>query len=218
MKKVLIILVCLLLVVGCSSKKEETKEEVKEKFVLEKIDDSKDLVYETDYKSVEVSNKPYELKILTVNIKGENIENVNKELKNFVVNSFKNYQVYEGILVQGNVINHDYYVTDDYISIIQRYYMSVDTMVGDKKENVYVISLKTGRTLDNEAILKEFDLSKDDLEKKVTNKLDSTEADFELMNFKQGEYNLYINGDNKLCIIFNVEEDLQTIKKELILD
>ena len=123
MKKVFIIAFCLLLLVGCNKKEEvvEKKESVVD-FVLEKIDSSKEYVYYSDYREVVFKEENYLYKYPVVNIKGDDIENLNLELKNFVINSFKESVVYENKLSSGDIIDYKDYVTDAYISIVMNYY------------------------------------------------------------------------------------------------
>ena len=113
MKKVLIIAFSLLLLVGCNKKEEvvEKKEPVV-KFTLEKIDNDKDYVYFSNYKEVVFKDDRYLYKYPVVNIKGNDIENLNLELKNFVINSFKDAEIYENKLSSGNIIDYKEYVTD----------------------------------------------------------------------------------------------------------
>ena len=75
-------------------------------------------------------------------------------------------------------IDYDYYVSDKYISVIQRYFMTSDDMVGDKYENVYVISLENGKRIDNSEIRKIYKMSEDDIYEKIENKLKGNDVDY----------------------------------------
>ena len=216
MKKFLILLLCTLVLFGCQKKEEPKAEKKDDKFVLEKIDSTKDYVYLTKYTSLDVWGEPKDINILTINIKGETIDNINMELKNFVVNSVNKYYVEENYLVQGNVIDYDYYVSDKYIYVIQRYFMTSDDMVGDKKENVYVISLETGKKLSNEDILKIFELSEEQLYEKIEKKLRSTDLDYWMSIIRKNGYTLYITDNNKLAVLLDIETESELIKKELV--
>jgi len=218
MKKAIIIILCLFILVGCGKKttEEDLINIVDENFELEKVNEDKDWVYLTEYKTLKLVEKDYELDLLTINVNSEDVENVNLELKRFVINSYNEYEIYDNLLVQGNVITYKYYVTDNYISVIQNYYMTVDTMVGDKKENLYVIDLSTGKTISNEELLSKFNLTIDDIYNTIE-KEESEDKNYELSSIKENGYKLYVNDDNKLCVIFDVITDNETIKKDLVI-
>lgn len=219
MKKFLIVLFCLLFLVGCGKKDYKQEEEkTEEKFVLEKVDNDKDYVYLTNYKKVKLANKDYDLQYLTVNVKSSAVDNVNLELKSFVQKSYDDYQIYEGLLIQGNVISYEYYVTDDYISIIQEYYMTVDTMRGDEDYNSYVVSLKTGKTVDYQELLKEFDYTDEDIYEKLDKNIDSEDKDYIVSRIKKEGYDLFINSDNKLVVLYRIINDDESIIKKLVLN
>ena len=220
MKKLLIIFCCLFLLVGCGKgedKKveEETKEEP---FVLAKIDEKKDFVYFTDYKTVKLGTDDYVLKNLVVNIKGSAADNVNLELKSYVIKSYDEYQIYEGLLVQGKVIDYDYYVTDKYISIVQKYYMTVDTMRGDEDYHSYVISLTSGKTLDNNALLKEFNHTEQDIYDRLEKEIKDDDADYILARIKKDGFNLIVNDKDQLVVLYRVINDDESIIKKLVLN
>lgn len=218
MKKALIILCCLLLLVGCKKKEEQKEEPKEEKFVLTKVVEDQEYVYLVDYKTVKLANKDYKLQNLIVNIKGSAIDNVNLELKSFVQKSYDDYQIYEGLLVQGNVISYEYYITDEYISIIQEYYMTVDTMRGDEDYNSYVISLKTGKTVDNKTLLDKYGFTEDDIYKKLEKNIKNEDSDYIISRIKKDGYNLYVNGDDKLVVLYRVINDDESIIKKLVLN
>jgi hypothetical protein len=218
MKKLLIIFCCLFLIVGCTKKKEEVEEDQpKEKFVLTKVDETKDYIYLTDYKSVKVSNKTYDLKFLTINIKSSAADNVNLELKSFVQKSFDDYLVYDGRLVQGRVIDYEYYKTDKYISIIQRYYMTVDTMHGDEDYNSYVISLEDGELVNRDKLLKEYNHSENDIYELLEKQIDSEDKDYIISQIKKEGFDLCVDEDNNLMILYRVINDDESIIKKLVL-
>ena len=216
MKKFLILLICILALCGCKKQEKEPEAKKEEKFVLEKIDTTKDYVYLTKYTDLIVWGEPKDINILTINVKGSTIDNINMELKNFVVNSVNNYYISENYLVQGNVIDYDYYVSDKYISVIQRYFMTSDDMVGDKKENVYVVSLETGKKLSNEDILKIFNITEEELYEKIEKKLRSTDLDYWMSIIRKNGYTLYITDNNKLAVLLDIETEDELIKKELV--
>lgn len=219
MKKVLIIAFSLLLLVGCNKKEEvvEKKEPVVE-FTLEKIDNDKDYVYFSNYKEVVFKDDRYLYKYPVVNIKGNDIENLNLELKNFVINSFKDAEIYENKLSSGIIIDYKQYVTDEYVSIVMDYYTYIDGIVGDLSTNAYVVSLNNGKILSNEKLLKLYNYTEDSFYKKLEQIIDSEDIAYSIRNIKDNGYNLYVNDKNKLCVIYYELTDFDVIKKELIFD
>lgn len=219
MKKVFIIAFCLLLLVGCNKKEEvvEKKEPVVD-FVLEKIDSSKEYVYYSDYREVVFKEENYLYKYPVVNIKGNDIENLNLELKNFVINSFKESEVYENKLSSGDIIDYKDYVTDAYISIVMNYYTYIDGIVGDLSSNTYVVSLSSGKILSNEKLLELYDFTEESFYKELEKNIDSEDVAYSIKNIKENGYNLYVNDKGKLCVIYYELTDFDEIKKELIFD
>lgn len=219
MKKVLIILICLLLLVGCNkeSKQEKVDKNNEEAFIVKKLDTTKDYVYFSKYKEVNMNSGVYTYQYPIINIKGEEIENLNLELKNFVIRSYKDAGIYEEYLNFGNVVNYKYYLTDEYISIIQSSYYYIDGMVGEYSDKVYVVSLNNGKIISNKTILDNHGISEDDLYKMVEKKVDSDDVAFALMNIKENGYYLYINNEDKLGIIFYEVTDEEEIRQELTL-
>lgn len=219
MKKVFIIAFCLLLLVGCNKKEEvvEKKEPVVD-FVLEKIDSSKEYVYYSNYREVVFKEENYLYKYPVVNIKGNDIENLNLELKNFVINSFKESEVYENKLSSGDIIDYKDYVTDAYISIVMNYYTYIDGIVGDLSSNTYVVSLSSGKILSNEKLLELYDFTEESFYKELEKNIDSEDVAYSIKNIKENGYNLYVNDKGKLCVIYYELTDFDEIKKELIFD
>ena len=219
MKKVFIIAFCLLLLVGCNKKEEvvEKKEPVVD-FVLEKIDSSKEYVYYSNYREVVFKEENYLYKYPVVNIKGNDIENLNLELKNFVINSFKESEVYENKLSSGDIIDYKDYVTDAYVSIVMNYYTYIDGIVGDLSSNTYVVSLSSGKILSNEKLLELYDFTEESFYKELEKNIDSEDVAYSIKNIKENGYNLYVNDKGKLCVIYYELTDFDEIKKELIFD
>ena len=218
MKKLLIIFCCLFLLVGCGKKNTEPNDnKPEEKFVFSKVDESKDLVYLTDYKNVKVSNKTYTLQYLTVNMKSSAADNVNLELKSFVQKSYDDYQIYEDLLVQGRVISYEYFVTDKYISIIQSYYMTVDTMHGDEDYNSFVLSLEDGKIVNREMLLKEYNHTEEDIYNRLEKEIDSEDKDYIISRIKKEGFDLCVDEDNNLLVLYRVINDDESIIKKLVL-
>lgn len=218
MKKLIILLLALLTLVGCSDKK-ETKEEKNNdtEFILEKNDNDKDFVYLSDYKTISYDNNDYKLQNLTINIKSDDVENINLELKSFVVRAFKDMEFKDNKLIKGKVISYDWNITDNYVSVIQRYYPYINGIIGEEEDNVYVISLDSGNIMNNNELLKDFDLTEEEIYDFIDKHSDLDDVEFTKMNIKNNGYKLYVK-DNKLNIIYYEIDDTESIRKELVLN
>lgn len=219
MKKIFIFLICCLLICGCSNKKEDqNKEEKKEQeFILEKIDNKQDYIYLQPYHNLIVNGDEYILNYLIVNIKSDDVQNVNLELRSFVTKSYQNMIIENNELKQGNVVDYKYYKTDEYISILQLYYPYINGVYGEESSNIYVISLKSGEVLSNEEILNDFNISEDELFDKIEENIDSEDVLYSMMNIKEEGYSLYVNSDNKLVVSYYEVNDENSVRKELVL-
>ncbi len=219
MKKVFLIIVCLFMIVGCKDTKKdlETNEDKETKFELKKLDESKDYVYLIDNRTFKLDNKDYLIQTLNINLNSDDVSNINLEIKTFVNNSIKNAVLDNNNLKQGNVISYKYYVTKDYISVIQNYYFYVNGIKGEDKSNVYVISLIDGKRLSNNKLLEIYSLDEDKLYEMLESIIDSEDVLYTISNIKNHGYDLYVNNDNKLCMIYDEVTDEYSEKKELIL-
>lgn len=223
MKKIVIIIIIIILMCGCENKNkneynDKKGEEIKE-FVLKKIDDTKDFVYFNTYRKVPGINEDvYNLETAVINVNSEDVVNVNLEIKSFVTKSFNDFNISNNVFNQGNIISYDYYVTDKYISLLQKYYLYVDGMIGEEHDNVYVISLSTGKVLNNKEILKKFGYGEEQLFSILENKIESEDVAFSLKNIKDDGYSLFVNKDNKLCIVYYEITNDDNIRKELVLN
>ena len=180
---------------------------------MEKIDSSKEYVYYSNYWEVVFKEENYLYKYPVVNIKGNDIENLNLELKNFVINSFKESEVYENKLSSGDIIDYKDYVTDAYISIVMNYYTYIDGIVGDLSSNTYVVSLSSGKILSNEKLLELYDFTEESFYKELEKNIDSEDVAYSIKNIKENGYNLYVNDKGKLCVIYYELTDFDEIKK-----
>lgn len=218
MKKLIILLLALLTLVGCSDKKETTEEKNNDtEFILEKNDNDKDFVYLSDYKTISYDNNDYKLQNLTINIKSDDVENINLELKSFVVRAFKDMEFKDNKLIKGKVISYDWNITDNYVSVIQRYYPYINGIIGEEEDNVYVISLDSGNIMNNNELLKDFDLTEEEIYDFIDKHSDLDDVEFTKMNIKNNGYKLYVK-DNKLNIIYYEIDDTESIRKELVLN
>lgn len=220
MKKIVLILILLCFVVGCSKEKEYENESNNEKevFVLKKQNEDFDYIYFENYKDVLLGEKKYVYKYPVINIRSEEIENINLELKSFVVKSFKDANINDGILSQGNIIDYDYYVTSKYITVIQKYYSYIDGIIGEELDNVFVISLESGKLLSSDKILEYYGIDENKMFEMLRKQLKTEDVEFSIMNMKNEGYSLYINDDNKLVLIYYELTDVDSERKELVLE
>ncbi len=219
MKKLIILFICLILLVGCSiQKKSVDKSEQNKEFVLEKINKSEDIVYFKEYMEVFLGDDIHQYKYPVINIKSEEVDNINLELKNYVTRCYKNAGIFEGVLNSGEIVEYKNYTTDKYISIIQSSYYYIDGMVGERSDKVYVISLESGKLVSKNKILDQFGISEEQLLKQIENNIDSDDIQYTMMNIKENGYYLYINDKDELCVIFYEVTDEEEIRKELVLN
>ncbi len=166
MKRGLILLISLMLLTGCGEKKEVNDDNANsnDTFVLEKREEDKDYVYFEEFKTVTIGkNEKYDIKNIVLNIKSEDADNINLELKNFVADSYNSMDIKNGYLNHGNVIDYECYITEHFISIVQNYYFYMSGVDKEISSNVYVINKDTGKKMDNFAILDYFQYSDDKL-------------------------------------------------------
>ncbi len=220
MKKLLLVSVCLILLVGCNKKenKVDTIDDKEYKFVLKKKDDSKEYIIFNEVRKLNVDDEEYILKNLEVNVISDDIDNINLEIKTFVNNSNKNYVLSNNKLISGNVIDYDYYMNEKYLSIIQKYYLYVDGIKGEENDNVYNINLDTGQIISNNDLLKEFGLDEEKLYDRLEKSIISEDVLYTLLNIRNSGYKLFVNNDNQLGIIYYEVNDEESIRKELILN
>lgn len=206
---------------SCTNKNEEKENlqnsevEIKE---VKKIDDLKEYVYFTDYKNLILDNgNEYILKNAYVNLDSEEVKTINLELKNFVLKSYKNLGIENKKVIYGNVISYDYYITEEYISLLQHSSYYINGSLGVANTNIYVIDIKNGKIVDNNELMNKFDLTEEKIYEKVRKNLDSDDVEYSIMNMKNN-YSLYINNDNKLVLSFIEINNEEEIKRELILN
>lgn len=219
MKKGFICLLCFLFLCGCSHNKENVQDnnDKQEKFVLEKINNNYDYVYLDTYYNLKLNGNYYNLDNLIINVNSEDVLNVNLELKSFVTKSYQKMVIDNNEIVEGTIIDYKYYVTDKYISILQLFYPYINGEKGEESVNIYVVSLDNGKVLNNEDILKCFELSEDGLMNKIETNINSEDIMYTMMNIKEEGYDLYINNDNKLVVSYYEVTDINSIRKDLVL-
>lgn len=219
MKKGFICLLCFLFLCGCSHNKENVQDnnDKQEKFVLEKINNNYDYVYLDTYYNLKLNGNSYNLDNLVINVNSEDVLNVNLELKSFVTKSYQNMVTDNNEIIEGTIIDYKYYVTDKYISILQLFSPYINGEKGEESVNIYVVSLDNGKVLNNEDILKCFELSEDGLMNKIETNINSEDIMYTMMNIKEEGYDLYINNDNKLVVSYYEVTDINSIRKDLVL-
>lgn len=219
MKKGFICLLCFLFLCGCSHNKENVQDnnDKQEKFVLEKINNNYDYVYLDTYYNLKLNGNYYNLDNLIINVNSEDVLNVNLELKSFVTKSYQNMVIDNNEIIEGTIIDYKYYVTDKYISILQLFYPYINGEKGEESVNIYVVSLDNGKVLNNEDILKCFELSEDGLMNKIETNINSEDIMYTMMNIKEEGYSLYVNSDNKLVVSYYEVTDINSIRKDLVL-
>lgn len=220
-QRLFLLIVIVLMLCSCTNKNEEKENlqnsevEIKE---VKKIDDLKEYVYFTDYKNLILDNgNEYILKNAYVNLDSEEVKTINLELKNFVLKSYKNLGIENKKVIYGNVISYDYYITEEYISLLQHSSYYINGSLGVANTNIYVIDIKNGKIVDNNELMNKFDLTEEKIYEKVRKNLDSDDVEYSIMNMKNN-YSLYINNDNKLVLSFIEINNEEEIKRELILN
>lgn len=218
MKKFFIIFCFILLLTSCGKKKDNKVDSFSntENVVLEKIDKSKDYVYFESYKDYVLSDgNIYNLSKPIINYTSESARNVELEIKTILNNDVKNFNVVNDVFNTGNIIKYFYYESDRYFTLIVNYTYMIDGIYGESNDYVYVFDLNTGNVLNNEEILKASGY--DNLDKLLEDKIVSDDILFTIMTIKVNGYHLYFNNDNQLCIIYYEIDNLDNIRKELVL-
>lgn len=220
MKKVILVFLCLLLLVGCKDEEIKVEEVIPkdEEFIVEKITSDKDYVYLNKYKEVNLGGESYLFEYPIINVKSDDIDNVNLELKSFVINAYNESTIIDGRFVEGKVVSYKYYVIDKYISVVQTYYEYIDGIVGEHFDNVYVVSLDNGKVVNNTTLLSDFGYTEDDFYDVLEDKIESEDIAFTIMNIKNNGYKLYVDNDGKINVIYYEITNDEEIKKELVLN
>ena len=187
-QRLFLLIVIVLMLCSCTNKNEEKENlqnsevEIKE---VKKIDDLKEYVYFTDYKNLILDNgNEYILKNAYVNLDSEEVKTINLELKNFVLKSYKNLGIENKKVIYGNVISYDYYITEEYISLLQHSSYYINGSLGVANTNIYVINIKNGKIVDNNELMNKFDLTEEKIYEKVRKNLDSDDVEYSIMNMK----------------------------------
>lgn len=218
MKKLMILLISIILLTGCG--KNQNKDNVDKSSVtqqeLKKIDEGKEKVFFTTYRNLMLDNEPYELLIPTINLNSQDVANVNLEMKSFVGGIYTNLSLDGTNILSGNIISYDTYYYENYITIKQKYAFYYDDKYMSNYSNIYVIDYDMGKLINNEELLKKYDLSEEELFNYLSEHIDSLEVEYIIMNIKSDGYKLYINDDGKLVINYLERDNDDEKEKELI--
>ena len=217
MKKFIIILLVVILC-GCEKKEVTTVVDApKEDVIVSKLNDLNDYVYFEEYKNFMLDGlNNYILKIPIINLNSNSVASVNMEIKSFIISSYNDYEVNNGVFIKGKYISYDYFISDKYISLLIKYNMYYKGNMDEDNYIIYNINISTGENLDNKALLKEFVIDENELSYYVRQKLDSEDIEYSVMSMKNG-YNLYLDKDGKLHLLFMELSDDEQIKRDLII-
>ena len=124
--------------------------------------------------------------------------------------------LFRSVLITGNLIDFDYYCIDDYLVIDETITSYLNEEKNDVVNNYYVINIKSGKLLFKEDFYSIFDVSYDDIINYLSNNITGEDADYIVQMIKNSDFNLYINKDNKLTIVYNEYSDDEIKQKELV--
>lgn len=216
----IILLIILFLLTGCKNKDEEL-EDTTEDFELVKIDDSKDYIYLEDVGDYKFSDgTDCYIKLPVFNIDSDDANNVNIELRSYIRNLIQSFKYDDEVVTKGYKLDYEYYISDEVLSLnlfTLNYIANSDSIYGDETNRTYNISLKTGKYLDNDNLLELYDYDEEKLLKRVEDLIESEDLMYSLMSIKNVGYDLYVDDDGKLCILFYENMDDESIRKELVL-
>lgn len=216
MKKKIIILLFLVLLLCSCGKKNDIKNNDENNKVITKINSNEDVLFYENYKIIIVNGEEHLLRIPIVNSNSDDALNVSLELKNEVINTYMSYKLIDNVLITGNLIDFDYYCIDDYLVIDETITSYLNEEKNDVVNNYYVINIKSGKLLLKEDFYSIFDVSYDDIINYLSNNITGEDADYIVQMIKNSDFNLYINKDNKLTIVYNEYSDDEIKQKELV--
>ncbi len=216
MKKKIIILLFLVLLLCSCGRKNDIKNNDENNKVITKINSNEDVLFYENYKIIIVNGEEHLLRIPIVNSNSDDALNVSLELKNEVINTYMSYKLIDNVLITGNLIDFDYYCIDDYLVIDETITSYLNEEKNDVVNNYYVINIKSGKLLLKEDFYSIFDVSYDDIINYLSNNITGEDADYIVQMIKNSDFNLYINKDNKLTIVYNEYSDDEIKQKELV--
>lgn len=213
MKKLFVLILLLLCLVGCDDKKiEEESEDV----VVTKINEHMGYFMPQNYKSYLLSNgRGYNASWLDINLTSEEMSNLSLTLKNNILLNTKGFEIIDGKVVKGTIVEYKYYEGDNYLSIVEESVNFFNNTYGSISYKVYNIDILKGIIVDNDTLLESFNKTEDDIFDHLRDS-DIKDSDYTIMYIKNNGYNLYVNNDNKLVLSFVYVSDEEEIKKELV--
>ena len=215
MKKLFVLIVLLLCLVGCDDKKIE---EEPENVVVTKKDENKDYFILQTYKAYVLSDgRSYNASWLDINLNSEEMSNLSLTLKNNILLNTKGFEMIDGKVVKGTIVEYKYYKGVNYLSIVEESVNFFNNTYGSTTYNVYNIDISKGIIVDNATLLNSFNKTEEDIFNSLRNS-DISDSDYVIMYIKNNGYNLYVNSDNKLVLSFVYVNDEEEIKKELVLN
>ena len=215
MKKLFVLIVLLLCLVGCDDKKIE---EEPENVIVTKKDENKDYLMPQTYKTYVLSDgRSYNASWLDINLNSEEMSNLNLTLKNNILLNTKGFEMIDGKVVKGTIVEYKYYEGVNYLSIVEESVSFFNNTYGSTTYNVYNIDISKGIIVDNDTLLSSFNKTEEDIFNSLRNS-DISDSDYVIMYIKNNGYNLYVNSDNKLVLSFVYVNDEEEIKKELVLN
>ena len=215
MKKLFVLIVLLLCLVGCDDKKIE---EEPENVVVTKKDENKDYFILQTYKAYVLSDgRSYNASWLDINLNSEEMSNLSLTLKNNILLNTKGFEMIDGKVVKGTIVEYKYYEGVNYLSIVEESVNFFNNTYGSTTYNVYNIDISKGIIVDNATLLNSFNKTEEDIFNSLRNS-DISDSDYVIMYIKNNGYNLYVNSDNKLVLSFVYVNDEEEIKKELVLN
>ena len=216
MKKKIIILLFLVLLLCSCGRKNDIKNNDENNKVITKINSNEDVLFYENYKIIIVNGEEHLLRIPIVNSNSDDALNVSLELKNEVINTYMSYKLIDNVLITGNLIDFDYYCINDYLVIDETITSYLNEEKNDVVNNYYVINIKSGKLLFKEDFYSIFDVTYDDIINYLSNNITGEDSDYIVQMIKNSDFNLYINKDNKLTIVYNEYSDDEIKQKELV--
>ena len=138
---------------------------------------------------------------LDINLNSEEMSNLSLTLKNNILLNTKGFEMIDGKVVKGTIVEYKYYEGVNYLSIVEESVNFFNNTYGSTTYNVYNIDISKGIIVDNATLLNSFNKTEEDIFNSLRNS-DISDSDYVIMYIKNNGYNLYVNSDNKLVLSF----------------
>ena len=102
------------------------------------------------------------------------------------------------------------------ILLIQDYSYFIESIPRDINSRIYVVNKETGRLISNADLLKEKEMTEEDLFSFILNLADLEDSLFVLSILKQDGYQLYFNQKMDLILRYYERDNDDVIKRELL--